>query len=225
MIVGGIITNIRTIITKSGSKMAFVKIEDKVAEIEVIVFPKIFETVGAKLVQDAVIKVTGRVNATDAAGNKIDEAKINAEEINIITDEELDNYESTGAKLETPTKGVAAKPRNKVSASNTGGNGFKGGYNRSENKPATHFRTSESAINAKPKQPKKLYLRVADPSDSDKLVKIKQVCTSHLGLSDVILVIGEDKKAMRLPFKCDLEDDGIMGELGEILGADGVIAK
>ena len=225
VIVGGIITNIRTIITKSGSKMAFVKIEDKVAEIEVIVFPKIFETVGAKLVQDAVIKVTGRVNATDAAGNKIDEAKINAEEINIITDEELDNYESTGAKLETPTKGVAAKPRNKVSASNTGGNGFKGGYNRSENKPATHFRTSESAINAKPKQPKKLYLRVADPSDSDKLVKIKQACTSHLGLSDVILVIGEDKKAMRLPFKCDLEDDGIMDELGEILGADGVIAK
>ena len=96
VIVGGIITNVRSLVTKSGSKMAFVKIEDKISEIEVIVFPKTFEQVGAKLVQDAVVKVTGRVNATDRDGNKIDEAKINAEQIDVITDEELQSYESTG---------------------------------------------------------------------------------------------------------------------------------
>ena len=91
VIVGGIITNVRSLVTKSGSKMAFVKIEDKMSEIEVIVFPKTYEEVGAKLVQDAVVKITGKVNASDRDGNKTDEAKINAEAVDIITDEELED--------------------------------------------------------------------------------------------------------------------------------------
>ena len=58
MTVGGIINSVRTIVTKSGSKMAFVGIEDKFGEGEVIVFPNLYEKVGAKLQQDAVIRVT-----------------------------------------------------------------------------------------------------------------------------------------------------------------------
>ncbi|QWQ31966.1 hypothetical protein KOY48_03585 [Candidatus Minimicrobia naudis] len=57
MTVGGIISTVRTIVTKSGSKMAFVGIEDKFGEGEIIVFPNLYEEVGAKLVQDAVIRV------------------------------------------------------------------------------------------------------------------------------------------------------------------------
>jgi DNA polymerase III subunit alpha len=59
MTVGGIISTVRTIVTKSGSKMAFVGIEDKFGEGEIIVFPNLYEKVGAKLVQDAVIRVSG----------------------------------------------------------------------------------------------------------------------------------------------------------------------
>ena len=60
MTVGGIISTVRTIVTKSGSKMAFVGIEDKFGEGEIIVFPNLYEKVGAKLVQDAVIRVSGK---------------------------------------------------------------------------------------------------------------------------------------------------------------------
>ena len=224
VIVGGIITNVRSLVTKSGSKMAFVKIEDKVSEIEVIVFPKTYEEVGAKLVQDAVVKVTGRVNASDRDGNKTDEAKINAEAVDIITDEELENYESTGAKLKTPTKGVSQKPRGKVAATNVSGGHGGGGYRRGGEKPATHFRTTESDVDARPMKPKKIFIRVMDPSNKDALVSLKQSCAVYPGLSEVILVIGENKKAMRMPFRCE-PSEVLIGELTDIFGKEGVVVK
>ncbi len=224
VIVGGIITNVRTLITKSGSKMAFVKIEDKMTEIEVVVFPRTFEEVGAKLVQDTVVKVTGKVNASDRDGNKTDEAKINAETIDIITDEELQNYQATGAKLKTPTKGVKQKARGKVAASGVAGNANGGGFRRSSEKPATHFRTTESDANIQPMRPKKIFLRIMDASDTETLMKIKQSCSMHPGLSEVILVIGEEKKAMRMPFHCE-PTEALAEELGEAIGKENVVMK
>ena len=221
VIVGGIITNVRSLVTKSGSKMAFVKIEDKISEIEVIVFPKTFEQVGAKLVQDAVVKVTGRVNATDRDGNKIDEAKINAEQIDVITDEELQSYESTGVQLKVPTKGVSQKPRNRVSASNVSGGKPNGGGKSSA--PATHFNTTASG-DAQPIKPKKVFVRVMDPSNTSALISLKKACANFPGLSEIILVIGEEKKAMRMPFKCDPEQK-LVEELRNYFGPEGVVVK
>ena len=221
VIVGGIITNVRSLVTKSGSKMAFVKIEDKISEIEVIVFPKTFEQVGAKLVQDAVVKVTGRVNATDRDGNKVDEAKINAEQIDVITDEELQSYESTGVQLKVPTKGVSQKPRNRVSASNVSG-GKPSGSGKSS-APATHFSTTASG-DAQPIKPKKVCVRVMDPSNTSALISLKKACANFPGLSEIILVIGEEKKAMRMPFKCDPEQK-LVEELRNYFGPEGVVVK
>jgi DNA polymerase-3 subunit alpha len=229
VIVGGIITDVRTLITKSGSKMAFVKIEDKSNEIEMVVFPRTFETVGAKLVADTVIKVTGKVNATDRDGNMTDEAKINAEEIDVVTDDELNSYESTGAKLKVPTKGVPQKPRGKTAAQNVNagnGSGGHGGGRRGggSSAPATHFATSASGVGGTPIKVKKLYIRVLDPSNKQALVDLKTSCGRFPGMSEVILVIGPDKKAMRLPFRCEC-DAKLLGELKEIFGEEGVIAK
>lgn len=221
VIVGGIITNVRSLVTKSGSKMAFVRIEDKISEIEVIVFPKTFEQVGAKLVQDAVVKVTGRVNATDRDGNKIDEAKINAEQIDVITDEELQSYESTGVQLKVPTKGVSQKPRNRVSTSNVSG-GKPSGSGKSS-APATHFNTTASG-DAQPIKPKKVFVRVMDPSNTSALINLKKACANFPGLSEIILVIGEEKKAMRMPFKCDPEQK-LVEELRNYFGPEGVVVK
>ena len=221
VIVGGIITNVRSLVTKSGSKMAFVKIEDKISEIEVIVFPKTFEQVGAKLVQDAVVKVTGRVNATDRDGNKVDEAKINAEQIDVITDEELQSYESTGVQLKVPTKGVSQKPRNRVSASNVSG-GKPSGRGKSS-APATHFSTTASG-DAQPIKPKKVFVRVMDPSNTSARISWKKAWANFPGLSEIILVIGEEKKAMRMPFKCDPEQK-LVEELRNYFGPEGVVVK
>jgi len=86
--IGGLITTVRTIVTKSGSKMAFVAIEDKTGEGEVIVFPNLYEQIGAKLIQDAVIRTTGKLSARDRDGNLGTEAKMIADEIQFLTDKD-----------------------------------------------------------------------------------------------------------------------------------------
>lgn len=238
VIVGGIITALRTIVTKSGSKMAFVKIEDKTGEMEVIVFPRTYETVGNLLAVDTVVKVTGKVNATDRDGNMTDEAKVNASELEVVTDEELDSYESTGAKLQVPTKGVKQEQRwpkkekkegegesKEVSAPKSAPKRSGGGGRRGPaEKPVTHFRTSESDQMAKPVRPKKVYVRVEDPSNTKALIDLKEACKNCPGLSEVILVIGPEKKAMRMPFKCEPNDE-LVNELVSIFSSNGVVVK
>jgi DNA polymerase-3 subunit alpha len=238
VIVGGIITALRTIVTKSGSKMAFVKIEDKTGEMEVIVFPRTYETVGNLLAVDTVVKVTGKVNATDRDGNMTDEAKVNASEIEVVTDEELNSYESTGAKLQVPTKGVKQEQRwpkkEKKEGEGSGDAGSKpaapkrtgggGGRRGPAEKPVTHFRTSESDQMAKPVRPQKVYVRVEDPSNTRALMALEESCKNCPGLSEVILVIGPDKKAMRMPFKCE-PNESLVGELIDVFGSNGVVVK
>ena len=56
------------IIYKETYDETVVKIENKTSEQEIVVFPSVFEEYGGKLVQDNVVKITGRVNAE--VGNK-----------------------------------------------------------------------------------------------------------------------------------------------------------
>ncbi|HMQ95745.1 MAG TPA: DNA polymerase III subunit alpha [Candidatus Saccharibacteria bacterium] len=215
--VGGIISTVRTIVTKNGKKMAFVGIEDKMAEGEVIVFPNLYDQLADKLVQDAIIKVTGKVNARDRDGNMLDEAKIIADEINIITDKELMSYESTGENMKAPTS--RAPYRRKVPAS------------ASASKPkATTVSVSAKSVTASPPpvfekpQPQTLYLRVENPEDTQVLLNIKSTCSDYPGSDEVILVVGGDKKALRMPFKIGLSN-GLESQLVALLGKDAVVIK
>ena len=183
---GGVITTARQIVTKTGSKMAFVGLEDKTGEGEVIVFPKLFEDVQGILVQDAVVKVVGKVSSKDRDGNSLGEAKIIADEITIITDDELDNYKSTGKKMKTPT----AKPA-------------------SASKAAAATSAPKETYIYKPVEdkPLKLYVHVKDPNDHDRLLKLKQTLNDHPGESEIILVLGKEKSsALRLPFRAQATD-------------------
>lgn len=215
--VGGIVAAVRTIVTKSGSKMAFVRIEDKTDEAEVIVFPNLFEQVGAKLVQDAVVKISGRVNARDRDGNLTSDAKVNAEELAIVTDQELREYESTGRKMETP-KGRANVKATRVSA--------KKSYPGKPSDTSTGALPELRVAPVKEEEPiKKLFVHIKDPEDHDSLLRLKQVCSEYPGESDIVLVLGEDKKsALRLPFRVD-GSDGLIGALVRDMGEDCVVLK
>lgn len=59
---GGVIVAVKKVLTKKASKeMAFVKISDGIFSLEVVVFPKIFETSKEFLVSDQVVLISGRV--------------------------------------------------------------------------------------------------------------------------------------------------------------------
>ena len=204
--VGGIITSVRTIVTKSGSKMAFVAIEDKTGESELIIFPDLYSQIGAKLVQDAVIRAGGKANARDRDGNMITDVKVIADEINFVSDKELSEYESTGRNMKSP------KPRAAGPVTVT-------------KKAATKSVSAEVAY--KPHVPlvRKLFVHIKNPDDAEGLMQLKSICSKFPGSSDIVLVLGTEKKsAIRLPFRVDDSDD-LVDRLVKQFGEDAVVIK
>jgi len=200
--IGGIVTTVRTIITKSGSKMAFVGIEDKSGESEIIVFPDLYSQVGAKLTQDAVIRASGKVNARDRDGNLSSEVKIIADEITPVTDKELAEYESTGRVMKAP------KPRPE------------GPVKVTKKKAAAQVVYKPAAVSLR-----KLFVHIKDPDDAERLMQLKEICAKFPGTSDIVLVLGTEKKsAIRLPFKVE-DSDALIDQLVMKLGEDAVVIK
>lgn len=220
--IGGLVNTVRSIVTKSGTKMAFVGIEDKTSEGEVIVFPNLYEQIGAKLVQDAVIRVTGKISARDRDGNIGTDAKMIADEVVIVSDEELRNYESTGRKMDAP------KMSAKVKAMRVAEHRAK----RSGGEVKAPASTMSAAPVADKPQPvieipaiKTVYVHVKDPDDHDTLIALKRICSEFPGKTDIVLVLGADKKsAIKLPFKVD-GSDALVGLLVKEIGEDCVVLK
>ncbi len=178
VMVGGVISSVRTILTKSGSKMAFVALEDKSGEGELILFPSVYESVGESLIQDAVIRVSGKVSSTDKEGNPLSDPKILADEVIFVTNEELDTYESTGKKMKAP------KPKKAITSAP-----------KTPPAPAYTYTPIEEKL-------PKIYVRVTDPTDQEKLLQLKKTFNEFPGESEIILVLGEAKNsAIRLPFR------------------------
>jgi len=225
MTVGGIISTVRTIVTKSGSKMAFVGIEDKFGEGEIIVFPNLYEKVGAKLVQDAVIRVSGKNSARDRDGNLGNESKLIADDIIVITDNDINGNESTGRKMDAPKISSAVKKERREAYRNQkNGISPKSAVKNDAVKPQP--KTHSAPVNVAPEIPaSKLFVYIKDPNDHSRLVKMKSVCGENAGTTDVVLVLGEkEKSAMRLPFKVDANDN-LLSQLKNTLGEECVVLK
>lgn len=213
--VGGVITTVRTITTKNGSKMAFLGIEDKAGEGEIIVFPNLFEKVGAKLVQDQVIKVLGKVNARDRDGNAVSEAKVIADDIILVTDEELENYKATGKKMKAPkpkSQSVTATRKAEDASKKYIYKPVNGNPNEQDEAPQRQ-------------NPAKLFVHVKDPHNHDLLSQLKQTFNGFPGMHEVILVLGADKKsAVRMPFTVEATEE-LQSKVADLFGAECVAVK
>ena len=218
--IGGIITAVRSILTKKGDKMAFVKIENKTDETEFIVFPSVFAEYGGKLEVDNVVKVKGKVNARDKDGNMTSDVKLLAESVELISDEMLDSYASTGTKLGAP-----------ISAPNNGRRGRKFTssaervYNGNGAQKETPNMETPRVLKEPPKDPRKerLYILIEDADNTDVLTGIRKLADLNLGMQDVVLVMkeGENKKPLKMPFRVEVSDE-LLSSLKELVGEDKV---
>ena len=199
--IGGIVISHRTIVTKSGSKMAFVGLEDKYGESEIIVFPELYKTIGKELAVDMVIRAEGRLNARDREGNLAGDVKLIANDIFIVSEKELMEYEPNQKKMKP------VKIQRKKLVSDTIKN------------PVQVMAQPESVLATK------LFLHVKDPDDHSKLGFIKTISSKHPGMTDVVLVLGDNEKsAIKLPFRIE-QGDALMAELVKMLGEDCVTLK
>lgn len=204
VIIGGVVTAIRSITTKNGAKMAFIKVEDKSAECELIVFPGVYEKLNSVWQQDQVIIAKGKVNYKDRDGNMGQELKILVDQANQVMEEDAKAYQATGKKPKAPKGSKVAK-----------------------SKSGTGLPPLETPRVVPPPQLAKLYVNLKDSSESEKLVELKQKASLFPGESELILVLGEGsaKTALRLPFKVAASDEQLAGELKAVFGAENVILK
>ena len=141
-----------------------------------------------------------------------------ADDIQFVTEQELDSYESTGAKMKRPTISK------KVTATRVSGSKTIGEVNAAVSNPVSDVPTKPRPLQ-EPVAIKKLYVQVKDPDDHGALLALKQVCSQFSGTTDIVLVLGAEKKsAIKLPFKVNANDE-LVGALVKILGEDAVILK
>ncbi|MBR3168927.1 DNA polymerase III subunit alpha [Candidatus Saccharibacteria bacterium] len=203
--IGGIITDVRTILTGKGDKMAFVKIESKTREVEVIVFPRVYAECGAKLVVDNVVRVQGQIDARDRDGTIGSEAKIKAEAVELVSDAVLENYQATGTKLAmpfiAPKKEGAAWRRKSSGIDNT------------------------KVLKSIPKDPRKekLFFLVENPEDVEMLTKLRELAMNNSGVQEMLMVIKEngEKRALKMPFKVEISSEFLNG-MRELVGEENV---
>ncbi len=129
--IGGIVQDVREIMTKKGQKMAFVKLADLKAETELILFPSVYQQTVGSWEKDRIMLIRGKVNAKDRDGNLSTEIKVLVDDAREVTQAQAQAYQSTGkakkvpkgkpvakTKKEAPALGVDAKLYIRISDSN-----------------------------------------------------------------------------------------------------------
>lgn len=190
--IGGAVSEFREITTRNGQKMGFVKIVDMSGEIELILFPSIYQQTIGIWDRDRVIVVKGKVSSKDRAGGTTSEPKILVDDAREITHEQAGAYESTGKKLKGPKKRVT-----------------------------TPTVAAEPAINVETPANPRLYIRLQDASDQGTLISLKQTIDSHGGDTEVVLVLGDNKQIIKLPMRIEQSDDAL-AEIHDLVGETNV---
>ena len=92
--VAGMVTRIRTTMTKKGDQMAFATIEDLQGGVELVIFPRAWEKMGALVKMESVILVEGKMDS------KQSEPKLLVDVIKTLREEDIPAYEEPAR--ETP---------------------------------------------------------------------------------------------------------------------------
>jgi DNA polymerase-3 subunit alpha len=107
---GGIIQSSRRVITRAGSTMLVVQLEDLQGSVEVVVFPKVFAETANSWADDAVVLVSGRVDHRD------EEAKLLCDVVHAWDDAERLGPAAYGAERDRLTRSRGSRPTASVTA-------------------------------------------------------------------------------------------------------------
>jgi DNA polymerase-3 subunit alpha len=204
--IGGIISSVREITTKNGKHMAFVGLEDLTDELEMIIFPGVYDDSADFLKVDNVIVADGKMSTKDRDGREGVERKVLVDSVTLISEETIENYQPTGRDFSIP--------------------GFPGTTKRKlPSKPPKHRPHQREKSTLTRVQAQRLFVHVKDPDDHDQLLKLKQTLNKHPGDTEAILVLGErEKSALRLPFRVDVSN-GLTHKLGQLLSEECVALR
>ncbi len=98
VIIGGIVSEIKKIITKKGDPMLFVKMEDLTSSVEILVFPRTLKENPLLWEEDKILLIKGKISDKD------DEVKILVEKAKELNLEKVKEWEKQGGKIKTYKK-------------------------------------------------------------------------------------------------------------------------
>jgi DNA polymerase-3 subunit alpha len=80
---------------------------------------------------------------------------------------------------------------------------------------------------ANPPAAEKVYIRLANTEDEDKLVSLKKTIDTHKGDTEVVLVLGQNasKQAIKLPGGINRASDEGLSQLKELVGTDNLVIR
>ncbi|HSX31108.1 MAG TPA: DNA polymerase III subunit alpha [Candidatus Saccharimonadales bacterium] len=206
VVVGGMVVDAREITTKNGQKMAFVKLEDESGELEVILFPSTYQQTLGIWERDHIVIVRGKVSAKDRDGNMGEEVKVLADEAREVTHEQAAAYQPTGRKqreLKTP-------------GSHKNSGVLKTAVAAAKAERAERVQTAS--------KPTRVYIRLLKSDDHDILSRLKLAIDEQRGDSEVVLVLGPHKQAVKLPTRMSSEP-AALERLQSLVGAANVVLQ
>ncbi len=190
---GGSVTEAREITTKNGQKMAFVKLADLSGELELVLFPGVYQQTTGLWERDKILLVNGKISNKGRDGGE-GELKILVDDARELTAQQAKAYEATGKKPKIP------KPKKEIKQ-------------KSEVKTNPIARPVESRV----------YIRVQTSADQKGLMRLKQELDNFPGLTPVVLIVGPEptKQVIKLPTAVDPSSE-LITALAEIFGPESV---
>jgi DNA polymerase-3 subunit alpha len=171
--IGGVIVNSRVIVAKNGKKMAFVQIEDHDDNVELVVFPTLYEKEPSLWERDKVVIVEGKVSKRDNNGRESSDVKIIAESGKELLLDELSNYSTL------PETAASSDDPEPISAPE-------------QEKPEENVT-----------KPQRLFIKIESSEDNEALLSIKNILDDSKGDTEVVLVLGPNKQTIKLPLKIE----------------------
>ena len=170
--VGGVVLESREILTKKGQKMAFAKIADEFGEMELILFPGVYEKSNDLWKRDAIVILTGKISGQDREGNVSASVQILVDSAREVSHSEVKNYLPNMKKIKAPK---IVKPKIK--------------------KQKVDTEKKEEIVD------KRLYIKLPAKYDQSVLMSLKEAIDLAPGSTEVVLVIGEgeQRQIIKLP--------------------------
>lgn len=106
---GGVVIESREIVTKKGQKMAFAKIADEFGEMELILFPGVYDKSSDLWLRDTIVVLSGKISGQDREGQVSSTAQILVDSAREVTHAEAKNYAPTMKKPKPPKIAVPRK--------------------------------------------------------------------------------------------------------------------
>ena len=226
-----IMSTVRKKITKSNTTMAFLSVEDIYGSVEVLVFPKTYDKIGAMLVEDDIVLLEARVSLRD------DEVpKLLCE--NMVPISDLDDEALLLKDYKVPEKEYAIP---KSAYSNYDEAGVPDELTESEEAEETAYIPAQEPdvpadlnrsmtaviqpeMQREPREIKKVFLKVSS-QDADDCFKAVKMCSIFNGDVPVILYYSDQK---RYDFQSGLRiicDHNLIRGLKGLLGEQSVVLK